>query len=551
MLAFCGLPLFFFELNFGQFASLGPLAIWTVSPIFKGIGIGMVAVSAFVGLYYNILVAYILYFFFASMSPELPWKECTNHWNTENCITLTQMGNKTWLSDYLNGHCSIAISFRSREVLQLSSGIDELGPIVWQLALCLLIAWVTVFLVLLKGIASLGKVVYFTSTFPYVMMTILVINNCLLDGATDGLVYYLKPDFNKLTNAEVWSDAAVQIFYSLSTCSGGLIAMASYNKFNHNTLRDSLMVPIINCLTSVYAGLAIFAVLGYMAKQKGVPIEDVAESGPGLVFVVYPEGLTNMPVSTLWALLFFFMMLVLGFSSEFSIVECIFTAIMDEFPHVFRSSPIRPIMLRFCGCIFFFIISLPMVTQGGFYLFSLCDSYAGGFPRLFTGIFELVAVCWVYGITRFSEDVALMIGHRPHWYFKLCWCILTPGIVVGIVAFKAVAHESFSLFNGSYVFPDWANLMGWGMVFAVVIWIPVWAIIHWCRHGGAEAMKKSAAPLSTWGPAMSANKTGHYAKAAEMDIASIEQSEFPDTIILNGIENKGFENTVYIENIKL
>ena len=47
---------------------------------------------------------------------------------------------------------------RSREVLQLSPGVDVLGSVVWQLALCLLVAWVTVFLVLLKGIASLGKV---------------------------------------------------------------------------------------------------------------------------------------------------------------------------------------------------------------------------------------------------------------------------------------------------------------------------------------------------------------------------------------------------------
>jgi hypothetical protein len=69
---------------------------------YTGIGIGMVVVSAFVGLYYNILVSYILYFFFASMNSELPWKDCDNHWNTERCITLDQMANKSWLGDYLN-----------------------------------------------------------------------------------------------------------------------------------------------------------------------------------------------------------------------------------------------------------------------------------------------------------------------------------------------------------------------------------------------------------------------------------------------------------------
>lgn len=127
-----------------------------------------------------------------------------------------------------SGYINLANSYYSREVLQLSPGIDVMGNVVWQLALCLLFAWAVVFLVLIKGISSLGKVshlsclkqvkmfhifwalssynqqvVYFTSTFPYVMMTILVINNCMLDGAAEGLIYYLKPDFSKLANAEV------------------------------------------------------------------------------------------------------------------------------------------------------------------------------------------------------------------------------------------------------------------------------------------------------------------------------------------------------------
>jgi len=75
------------------------------------------------------------------------------------------------------------------------------------------------------------------------------------------------------------------------------------------------MVPIINCATSFYGGFATFSILGYMALQKGVGVPDVATGGPGLVFIVYPEALSTMPVAPLWSILFFLMMLTLGLSS--------------------------------------------------------------------------------------------------------------------------------------------------------------------------------------------------------------------------------------------
>ena len=68
------------------------------------------------------------------------------------------------------------------EVLNESDGIENMGPIQWKLCLCLLAAWIIIFFCLIKGIKSSGKVVYFTATFPYVVLVILLIKAVTLPG---------------------------------------------------------------------------------------------------------------------------------------------------------------------------------------------------------------------------------------------------------------------------------------------------------------------------------------------------------------------------------
>lgn len=63
----------------------------------------------------------------------------------------------------------------------------EIGEIKWDLSLCLLLSWIIVFLCLAKGIKSSGKVVYFTATFPYLILIILLVRCLLLEGAFEGV----------------------------------------------------------------------------------------------------------------------------------------------------------------------------------------------------------------------------------------------------------------------------------------------------------------------------------------------------------------------------
>jgi solute carrier family 6 amino acid transporter-like protein 5/7/9/14 len=518
MLVIIGIPLFFMELCWGQFASLGPIAIWNMNPLLKGLGFSMVITNLMIAMYYNVIISWCIYYLFASMTDKLPWETCDNLWNTMYCMETKNFRNISENYTLENNETVPRMSLKSpseeyyyRKVLQMSDDVGNTGTIVWELALCLFLCWGIVFGVLIKGIGSLGKVVYFTSLFPYVLLTIMLIRGVTLEGAGLGITFYLTPDWGKLASAQVWSDAATQIFYALSTCTGGLLAMASYNQFNNNTLRDSLIVPIVNVLTSFYAGFVIFSVLGYMAEMKGVEVADVAAGGPGLVFVVYPEGLTTMPVAPLWSILFFFMMLLLGFSSMFSMAECFFSGFMDEYPSVLRKTYYRTVAFRAVGCLFFYLISLPMVTNAGFYVFTLYDSYTGGFPLLIIGVVEILSISYIYGYKNFADDIKMMLGKKPNIIFRICWMAVSPVVLLAIIIFTAVQYQAPVVLT-TYVFPLWAEGIGWLIVGLCLFFIPVVFLYGYCRDGGLKLLYVTTRPTDEWGPAKASDRTGRYAR---------------------------------------
>ena len=76
--------------------------------------------------------------------------------------------------------------------------------------------------------------------------------------------------------------------------------------------RDALITCIVNTLTCLTAGVLVFSILGFMAHLQGSTVQEVARSGPGLVFLTYPELVLELPGSFIWAILFFAMLLVIA-----------------------------------------------------------------------------------------------------------------------------------------------------------------------------------------------------------------------------------------------
>ncbi|XP_029926791.1 sodium- and chloride-dependent GABA transporter 2-like isoform X1 [Myripristis murdjan] len=473
-LVLCGIPLFLLETSLGQWTSLGGVSAWrTICPLFGGLGYASQMMILHGCVYYIVILAWALFYLAYSFQAELPWSHCNNTWNTNACVLFDhQTANGSSLPENAT---SPVMEFWEREVLHLSSNLDELGPVSWRLALCLAIIWLVCYFCVWKGVKSTGKVVYLTATFPYVMLFVLLVRGATLPGAAQGIVYYLKPNHTRLADPQVWMDAGTQIFFSYGICLGSLTALGSYNKFNNDCHKDCYLLCLLNSSTSFLAGFAIFSVLGFMAHEQGVDISEVAQSGPGLAFIAYPRAVAMMPLPQLWAVCFFLMIIMLGLDTQFVSLEALMTSVTDLYPHLIRRGRRRELLLLFI-CIVCFLVGLVMVTPGGLYVFQIYDHFScSGASLLLLSICQSLAIGWVYGPERFSANIRDMIGYNPLPVFKLCWKYLTPAVCTGTFVFSLVCWSPLSLGKG-LIAPGWATTLGWVLTLSSVSLLPIWAI---------------------------------------------------------------------------
>ncbi|KAK7498923.1 hypothetical protein BaRGS_00009732 [Batillaria attramentaria] len=191
-LVVCGLPLFLLEAAIGQFMGRSSVHIWSVCPLFKGCGIGSNLVSLLCFWYYNTIMAWALYYLVSSCQSVLPWSRCDGWWNTADCTDLNLDGDASQLSGNVslagyngssigaapydvstlgtlflgnttslpvNGTKSVSAAeeFWQHNVLQVSSGFEEPGHVVWYLVVTLAVTLLVEFLALIKGVKSTGK----------------------------------------------------------------------------------------------------------------------------------------------------------------------------------------------------------------------------------------------------------------------------------------------------------------------------------------------------------------------------------------------------------
>ncbi|KAI5106708.1 hypothetical protein C0J45_4405, partial [Silurus meridionalis] len=466
-----GVPLFFLELAVGQSIRQGSIGVWRhISPKLVGIGYSSCVVCSFVALYYNVIIGWSIFYFFKSFQNPLPWATCPKEGNT----TVPECAASSPTS-----------YFWFRKALDITDTINETGDFNLILTGCLALAWTIVCLAMFKGIKSSGKVMYFSSVFPYVVLLCFLIRGLTLDGAAEGLKYMFSPKLEIWADVQVWRQAFTQVFFALGLGFGSIIAYSSYNQRNNNCHRDSITVSTINFLTSVLASLVVFSVLGFRAKTLSkacisenlkllseVALSSVSSSpllinitevelisvetykhwyeveghqlnlagynisncsledamnkgveGTGLAFIAFTEAMTLFPASPFWSALFFLMLLNLGLSTMFGTMEGILTPLSDTFSFLRK----HKLIFTVCSCVLAFVVGLLFTQRCGNYFVAMFDDYSATLPLIIVVVFQTISVAWVYGADRFLKDITQMLGRPVCVVYKYLWkyvCLL-------------------------------------------------------------------------------------------------------------------------------
>ncbi|XP_041780863.1 sodium-dependent nutrient amino acid transporter 1-like isoform X1 [Anopheles merus] len=501
VLLLVGKPVYYMEMIIGQFSSRGSVKVYDMAPIMRGVGYGQVLSTTIVTTYYASLMATTLRYLFDSFQSILPWAVCEDSWagscipsGSRNVTMASELANGTALSN----RTSSAELYFTKVVLKELDGIDDgIGLPDLRLTLFLVLSWSLVFLTLIKGVKSSGKASYFLALFPYVVMTVLLVRACTLPGAVDGIVYFLKPQWDKIYDPKVWYAAVTQCFFSLSICFGNIIMYSSYNKFRHNVYRDATIVTSIDTFTSLLAGCTIFGILGHLAHVTGkTDVGNVVKSDAGLAFISYPEAIAKFEVlPQAFSVLFFLMLFVLGIGSNVAMTSCVMTVIKDQFPRV-RNWQAATI-IAICGV----LLGSIYVTPGGQYVLKLVDYYGASSIALVLAIAELIAIGWVYGVDRLCKDTEFMLGHRPNLYWRLCWRWITPLLMFVILIYNLVTLEP--LMYKQYVYPTVAYGIGWCIFAFGLLQLPIWAAYAVYKQSGKslnEKIKNAFKPTAAWGP---------------------------------------------------
>jgi len=419
-LFFLGIPLLILEFAIGQKLQKGAVdAFKTVNHKLRGIGVAAVFSGFVVVVYYAAVMAWSLVYFVNSFRSPLPWSGDSE-------------------------------SYFFNAVLQISPGIDTLGGVNWILFFALAAVWIMIYFCVYKGVESAGKVVQYTMPLPIIMLVVLFFRGITLDGAWTGIFYYLKPDFTALLDPAIWTAAVSQIFFTLSLAFGIMVAYASYNK-DQDIMEDAWVTAIANSAISLFAGFVVFSILGYMAQSTGVGVPDVVTSGPGLVFVAFPQALALMPWSWFFSALFFLTLLTLGIDSAFSLVEAINTVISD------RAKKVAKDKIAFYVCMTAFLLGIVFTTQAGLYILDVVDHFVTNFGLIMVGIFECIAIGWIYKAHRLRAYINKVSKRQlgPWWDVAIKW-------VIPILLTILVATQFVKELAGNYEgYPDWAIALGW------------------------------------------------------------------------------------------
>ncbi|WP_084631492.1 sodium-dependent transporter [Demequina aestuarii] len=441
-----GIPILFLENAIGhRFRGSAPLAFRRISRRAEGVGWWHVAICFVIGLYYTVIIAWALSYFFFSF-------------------------DLAWAGD--------PAGFFNDEFLQLGEvgvGLDFVPGVLIPLAAI----WAVAILVLALGVAH-GVEKLNVIGIPLLVATfgILVVRALMLDGAAQGVEALFTPDFSALTNPDVWIAAYGQVFFSLSLAYGVMLTYASYRERRSNLAGPALVVAFGNSSFSLLAGLGVFATLGFLAAREGVAVADLEGiAGVQLSFVTFPAVIAQMPGGQWFGALFFASLVIAGLTSLISVLQSVSSALQDKFGWTPRRGALT------VGLTSATLSMLLFGTTTALYVLDVVDQWANQ-VGIVVGAVAMIAVTLWCG--RRGRELARHLTVLSSVKVGRVWLVVVNAVAV-LLVYMLIDTTVRLATEGYDGYPGWFLVVfGWGAVAVLLVAALVMPLVRWSRGDDHE-----------------------------------------------------------------
>ena len=395
----------------------------------------------------------------------------------------------SWAANYLIkafnfGWTSTPNEYFFETFLGLSDGPFNFSHFSWPILIGVILIWTINWYYTFRGVSSgIEKVNKFMMPTLIVIMIIIVIRGVTLEGATLGLNALFTPEFNRLGDIRVWLDAYGQVFFSLSLAMGALITYSSYLPRKTDLNNSAFITAFANCGFEFLAAIGVFGILGYMATQQGVPIDDVVTQSVGLAFVAFPQVFILMGPfwGKLMAVLFFTSLIFAGITSSLSLIETFTSSFID------KTGADRKKVATVAALIGLATSSL-YATGAGLYLLDIIDHYINAYVIVGLGLVEAVLIGWVVGAGKmrgYANDISYI---RLGSWWELMIKFVTP-LVLGVMMTLSLIEEIRSGYEGypaSALLTYGVMMIGILLVLGLTMAAQKWHNPEMVRHSGFE-----------------------------------------------------------------
>ena len=189
----------------------------------------------------------------------------------------------------------------------------------------------------------------------------------------------------------------------------------------------------MNFATSIYAAITLFAFIGYVSKQTGVPIEDLPMEGMELTFVVYPNLLATLPFPHVWSTMFYLMLTFVGLSTEYLLF-----ATIGEFIHGFlkRKYNIKQsqTFIIIILCLFTLLINLVLfASSAGYWWLEIVDHYASGVNLIIFLFIQIIVFVYILPLSDMEKKINNYGEKFPKLYdFSLKYICPTAALLLSL-----------------------------------------------------------------------------------------------------------------------